>query len=513
MMTLKSSSYYKNIGFFLAALMAAAFISNCKGNDFDQESFSPSDLPQAEISGITVNTGNGDAFYCSISGGCPVTIIGNNFFTNAKVYIGDYLCQDIVITGRTQINCTAGPAQNGVYDIRVVNGDGKSSKFADTIVDPTTMQFSYTSFLYLGSQENPGRVYGYAQHPTSGALITIVGSPFSIPASAAQTYGVVIHPNNRFLYSANVGSSTVSTYSINPANGRLTAVGTPVASGSPGANGMFFHPTGKFLYVTNYNGNTVSAFSINSDGTPTPIAGSPFATTGATTINGVVVSSDGKFLYAASMGGNGGVVGFAINQDSGALTLIPGSPFRNNLGGDASNPGDGITIHPNGHWLYMGLVGIRKVSGWTIDPISGVLTPIEAPISNNSPTPFNDNQGSASTVSADGRFLYGTAFSTTGTDPKKIVVYAIDQTTGGLTRVSNVDTGGGPNDVRIDTTGNFAYTCNSTNPPSISAFSVNKTTGELAPLTPRDYAIPAPNFGPGIMVIQRNLSIPTDIED
>lgn len=153
----------------------------------------------------------------------------------------------------------------------------------------------------------------------------------------------------------------------------------------------------------------------------------------------------------------------------------------------------------------MGLVNVHKISVWSIDQTTGVLTPVEAPIINNEPTPFNDNGGSASTVSDDGLFLYGTAFSTNAADPKKIVTYAIDQTTGGLTRVSNVSTGGGPNDVRIDTTGNFAYTCNSRNPASVSAFSVNKVTGALSPLTPSDYTIPgAPASGPGIMVIQRN---------
>ncbi len=199
---------------------------------------------------------------------------------------------------------------------------------------------------------------------------------------------------------------------------------------------------------------------------------------------------------------------FDDDQTTGALTIIPGSPFINTVGGDTTNPGDGISIHPNGNWIYMGLFNIRKISGWSIDQTTGVLTPIEAPIANNTPSTFPDDGGSASTVSKDGLFLYGTAFSSSAANPKKIVVYAIDQTTGGLTRVSNVDTGGGPNDVRIDTNGDFAYTCNSRNPASVSAFSVNKTTGELTPLIPRDYSIPgAPPSGPGIMVIQRNISL------
>lgn len=494
---------------FLSIFTAMVFISNCKGNFEDNGSFAPANLPKAQISAISVN--GTTELYCSISGGCPMVITGKNFYRTAKVYIGAYLCQNIIIDSETQISCTVGPGQTGVYDIRIVNADGGVSELAPTITDPTTLQFSYASFLYIASWETPARVYGYAQHPSSGALLTIPGSPYSIGTAANQAYGIVIHPNNKFVYVANVGSNTVSTFSINPASGRLTAVGAATPTGSTGSNGLFFHPSGNFLYVSNQSGNSITGFTVAADGTLTAMA-APFPTTGASGINGVVVSSDGRFLYAASGGGNGGVVGFSIDQTTGALTIIAGSPFRNTLGGDVTNPGDGISIHPNTQWLYMGLYTIGKIAGWSIDQTTGALTPIEAPVVNNSPTPFVDNGGSASTVSPDGLFLYGTAYSLNALDPKKIVTYAIDQTTGGLTRVSDVDTGGGPNDVRVDTNGNFAYTCNTRNPPSISAYSINKTTGVLSPLTPRDYAIPAPNTGPGIMVIQRNFNVESEEE-
>ena len=483
---------------FLSSLILIS--TQCK--KFDEGSFAPSS--PAIIKTISAN--GGGLAYCSISGGCPLTITGENFAPTSVPYVGPYKCLNVVISPDfKQIDCKVGPAQNGIYKITVKNSDVQ-----DSVLDPTmpstANDFTYASFLYLGSQETPGKVYGYAQNPETGALIAIPGSPFSI-SGHNSTYGVVIHPNNQFLYAANVSSRTISVYSINPLTGVLTAVGTPVASGANGTNGLFFHPSGNYLYATNQSGNSISAFSVAGDGTLTAITGSPFATTGATSINGVVVSSDGMFLYAASMGGSGGVVGFSIDQSTGALTTIPGSPFRNTLGGTTTNPGDGITIHPNHRWLYMGLVGQRKMAAWSIDQSTGVLTAIEAPILNNSTTGYVDDGGSASTVSEDGLFLYGTAFSTNPSDPKKIIVYAIDQSTGGLARVSEIDTGGGPNDIRLDTNGKYAYTCNSVNPPSVSAYSVNKSTGELRSLTPRDYAIAAPASGPGIMVMQRNTGL------
>lgn len=492
----------KNFGLRLSlVLFAGSFIFYFTHCAEKKEGYGPS-LP-AVIKGVVAN--NGGPLYCSISGGCPLSVTGEKFADNAKVYVGPYPCDSQVINAdKTQIDCVIGPGQSGVYQISVKNGGVQDSVF-DSSIDPSTLQFSYASFMYIASQETPGRVYAYAQHPTTGALLTITGSPFSI-SGQNSSYGVVIDPGNKYLYTANVSSNSISPYSINPRTGALTP-GTPVASGAGGPNGLFFHPTGKFLYVSNYTGNSISGFSVSStNGSLTALSDSPYLTGGPTTINGVVITSDGKFLYAASMGGNGGVVGYSIDQSTGSLTLIPGSPFLNNLGGDTQNPGDGITIHPNGRWLYMGLVGRRKMAAWTIDSTTGALTSIEAPILNNSTTGYPDAHGSASTVSKDGRFLYGTAFSTSGADPKKIIVYAIDQTTGGLTRASEIDTGGGPNDVRLDTNGLFAYTCNSLNPPSISSYSVNTSTGALTALSPRDYSIAAPASGPGIMVMQRNLS-------
>lgn len=485
----------------IAVLSLTTYTTHCQ-KKFDSESFAPSLAPIIK----TVSANGGGALYCSISGGCSLTVTGERFTDTSVPYVGPYACQNVVLsTDKTTLTCSVGPAQNGVYSIDVKNS-GIQSSTLDPSLSPSAVEFTYGSFLYLGSQETPGKVYGYAQNPVTGALITIVGSPFSI-LSNNNTYGVAIHPNNRFLYAANVSSHTVSVYSIDPLTGALSAVGTPTDSGSTGTNGLFFHPSGQFLYATNQSGNSVTGFTVASDGTLTVMAGSPFATTGATSINGVVVSADGLFLFAASMGGNGGVAGFTIDQTTGELSLIAGSPFRNTLGGDTTNPGDGISIHPNGHWLYMGLVSIHKIAGWSIDASTGVLTPIEAPVLNNDTTGYPDSGGSASTISADGRFLYGTAFSTTPADDKKIVVYAIDQTTGGLTRVSEANTGGGPNDVRLDTTGSFAYTCNSMNSPSVSAFSVNKSTGALTALSPANYTIPTGSGGPGIMVMQRNVNL------
>lgn len=488
----------------LISLVTVLTLVNCSKIQ-ELESFAPGDLPQAVISTIIANGSASSSLYCSISGGCPIRLTGTNFFKKARVFVGSYECDDVVISDDfTTIDCNVGPGQNGVYDISVKNIDNEFSTFAPG-VSSTVLQYSYASFLYLGVANSPGEVHGFAQHPTTGALLPLAGSPFATGGNG--TYGVTMSVNNKFLFSTNFLSNTITSLAINPLNGNLTSgsVVNSDSSGSKGPNGLFAHPSGNFLYVSNFNGNDISGYSINSSGALVPLAGSPFTTSGAIKMNALVGSSDGRFLFAAAgspIVSGSGVVVYTVNPSTGALTVVEGSPFRNNL--DASvvaNRGDGISIHPNGRWLYVGLFYQGKVAGWDINQTTGALTPLEAPVDNGS---VPDDGGSAVTVSADGLFLYGTAFSSSNPAGKRAIVYEINPDNGRLTRRSQATTQGGPNDIRIDTTGNYAYTCNTLNDPSISAFSVNKTTGALTPLTPAYYNIDANNNGPGIMVIQRN---------
>jgi len=490
----------KLISVSLIALTTLLTVLNCSKIQ-EVESFAPGDLPQATITSIVAN--GGGSLYCSISGGCPIRISGKNLFKKARVYVGGYECEDVVISDDfTTIDCNVGPAQNGVYDISVKNIDNQYSTFAAG-VSATEMQFSYASFLYIGVRNSPGEVFGYAQHPTTGALLPIAGTSFTTGGN--DTYGVAMSINNKFLYSANYTSQTVTAFAINPINGSLAMIGSPMTTDARGPNGLFAHPGGQFLYITNYASHSISAYSVGNNGVLSQVPNSPFSALPARNLNGITGSSDGRFIFAAASGGlpnTNGIAAFTVNTSTGELTLVSGTPFRNPSDGSVNNQGDGITIHPNGEWIYMGLYGQGKMAAWSINQTTGALTPIGSPAANNSPA-YSDEGGSASIVSSDGRFLYGTAFSRSNeANSEKIITYAIDQMTGAVSKVTDASTEGGPNDIRIDTTGNYAYTCNTVSSPSISAFSVNKSTGTLTPLTPAFYPIAAPSEGPAIMIMQ-----------
>jgi len=83
----------------------------------------------------------------------------------------------------------------------------------------------------------------------------------------------------QFAYVTNVGSNTVSAYSIDRKTGALTPVpGSSFATGS-GPVSVAVDPTTQFAYVANENSNTVSAYSIDrKTGALTPVPDSPFET-------------------------------------------------------------------------------------------------------------------------------------------------------------------------------------------------------------------------------------------
>jgi 6-phosphogluconolactonase (cycloisomerase 2 family) len=106
--------------------------------------------------------------------------------------------------------------------------------------------------------------------------------------------------------------------------------------GSPFAAGRYpvwptFDPTGTFLYINSYDSNEIHGFRIDAlTGALAPVPRSPFRT-GSSTLPGTyprepIIDPFGKYLYLPNRKSDS-VSGFSIEPDTGSLTPIPGSPF------------------------------------------------------------------------------------------------------------------------------------------------------------------------------------------
>jgi 6-phosphogluconolactonase (cycloisomerase 2 family) len=138
--------------------------------------------------------------------------------------------------------------------------------------------------------------------------------------------------NKQFLYIP-LGDTTVAGYSIDRQTGALTVIpGSPVSvpGGAGSADDVATDPLGRFLFVGSETIPAIWVFQINSStGVLTPTAGSPF-TTGlnpAGVADILTVDVSGRFLYAGQIDPTLGVGGYSIDQTTGALTALPGSPF------------------------------------------------------------------------------------------------------------------------------------------------------------------------------------------
>jgi 6-phosphogluconolactonase len=257
-------------------------------------------------------------------------------------------------------------------------------------VDPSGL-FVYVANECLALNPNctgNGTVSAYTINRATGALTPVSGSPF--PAGA-YAFSVTTDPSGKFAYVVNVCTlvapgctppGTVSAYTIDRTMCALTPVlGSPfMAGGSP--ESVAVNPAGTFAYVVNDTG-TISAYSIDSHtGALTPIAGSPFVATGLTPVS-VAVDPAGKFAYVANYCGinscdRGGVGVYAINSTTGALTVVPGAFVA------AGTTPNTAVVDPSGKFVYVSnecaddfcSSGIGSVSAYSIDSVSGLLTPI-----------------------------------------------------------------------------------------------------------------------------------------
>jgi 6-phosphogluconolactonase len=98
----------------------------------------------------------------------------------------------------------------------------------------------------------------------------------------------------------------------------------------------------------------------------TPIAGTPFSTNGLSS-TAAQIEPSGKFLYVSNQV-SANIQAYAIDQTTGVLTNVPGSPFAT---GEFPFP---LQIDASGKYLYVAAFTSRTVSSYAIDATTGALT-------------------------------------------------------------------------------------------------------------------------------------------
>ena len=285
-----------------------------------------------------------------------------------------------------------------------------------------------SKFLFVADLGNY-TVSAFSVDSATGALTAISGSPF---ATVSRPWGIAVDPSGKFLYVSSSGGTSnlgIAAYTIDSTTGALAPIaGSPYAAGS-GNYSVAITPNGQFIYVTDHADNTISGYALNSStGVLTPLAGSPFAV--AVGVYALTIHPSGLFLYAANTVDNvdtASVTAYAINSTTGALTSITGSPYATGLGAVS------VALDPAGKFLYVANYYGGTVSAYTINQSTGALTGVAG-------SPFDTGAGagnkSTTSVNVDpsGAFLY----ATNGTQ-ENVSAFTINAVSGALTPVA-----GGP---------------------------------------------------------------------
>ena len=217
-------------------------------------------------------------------------------------------------------------------------------------------------------------VYMHEDQGSLGSINATDAPPGSFAISGHDTphaHMIQADPNNRFVLQTDLGQDRIYVYRFDSNTGELTPANSPFVSlpSGDGPRHFAFHPNGRWMYSIQEEASTLVFFSYD------PSAGSlsaqqtvstlPPGFTGTNFCSEVMVSPDGRFLYAANRLHNSIAV-FAIAHD-GKLHPV----------GEALTEGDypnHIQLGPSRNVLYVCNQRSDQITAFRVDNKTGMLT-------------------------------------------------------------------------------------------------------------------------------------------
>jgi 6-phosphogluconolactonase len=354
----------------------------------------------------------------------------------------------------------------------------------------TACSNDYTvSYVYMTTSKTlpHGLINAYQVDYQSGFLYVLADSP--IDAGGRDTVGLVVAPNNLFLYTVNNFDSDVVDFAIGT-DGKLYPQHTYNIAGSlPTA--VAIDAAGKFLYVTfqyqnNANGSElytpanpgpggICIFPINADntlGTPTTVnvGRNPVA---------ITTSASGNFVYVIEQdsASTGNLLGFSENASTGALTPLAGmtiNPGNVPSTGFASGPNpSGIIEDATATHLYVADQTLGQLATYSIS--NGIPTQVATTTTDAGPMGMS--------FDLSHKYLYVTAYTANALDGFTIGANGVPVRS---TVAGSVQTGTGPTCVTISgapsnanpTHGEYLYTSNQLS-NNLTGEQLNQADGSL----------------------------------
>jgi len=196
-------------------------------------------------------------------------------------------------------------------------------------------------------------------------------------------------------------------------------------------------------------------------------------------IPGGIVTTSNNFLYVTESEGQGGsVYAYAVNTATGDLTPVAGSPFDTGV----LQPAQGMAVDPTGKFLYIMEPNTNQVAAFTI-AANGALTAVAG-----SPFDTKDTRPVAAAVDASGSYLY---VSNQMSSDGSVSAFSINSTTGALTPIAGSPfatlANGEPARLSTDPEAKFLYVPMSSG-ASVVGFDIG-STGTLSPIAGSPFTV------------------------
>ncbi len=327
-------------------------------------------------------------------------------------------------------------------------------------------------FLYYFATNSTGAgIIEAAGLSSSGTLALL--NPFTPPTLPSTGTDNMVIVNKQFLY-VPMGNSTLQAFTINHTGGALTPIaGTPFPA--PGADSAISDPKGRFLFVGDEFAGQIAVFQIDQTTGALTTTGT-FQSFNMVSADSLAVDGNGKFLYV----GQGSttplipIVAFSIDQNTGALTEIAGSPF--NLGV--------ATVHADSSGKFLlGVSGVLDqpnsatddhISVFSINSTSGTPTAVAGSPFSTTAAPFEF------AIHPSGQFVYTFGEDRTGA-VAALEGYQLNTSTGALTALPGSPFTSLPivQDCQFDQSGGAAFCIDAVGGAKFSVLTANPTTGAL----------------------------------
>jgi 6-phosphogluconolactonase len=314
--------------------------------------------------------------------------------------------------------------------------------------DPSAVAVNPSNnFVYVANHLS-NNVSVFAVDSSTGSLSQVPGSPF---AAGTGPSSIALDPTGMFVYVGNQGSNDVSAFTTDSETGFLTPVGGSPFSTDFNPISLTMDPLGRFLYVTNsdlypnyiYSWDTVVYTIDHSTGVLNRVPGSQYAGEGP--LGGAIDPSGQYFFSINYFIPDWGVSPAAINGTTGALTY--------SLNGSGTPLPGALAIHPSGKFVYVTDVSFDYVVAFNFDSVTGAMTPIPGSAQNVNyewivpAGPYATGDAPLSiTVDPSGKFVYvANEFS------NDISGYSVNPTSGALTPIAGTPfaAGIGPSSLAI----------------------------------------------------------------